>query len=247
VAWTIALVGVVGTFGLNFPVVLTAMADTTFDSDAGLYGLFNVMLAVGSATGALIAGGRVHTRLRLLVAMAALFGLAQTAAALAPGLVVFLVALVAMGIVNLAFQAMANSSVQVWVEPAVRGRVMGLYMLAFTGGTPLGAPLIGWITTHAGPRVGMAVCGIVPLLAAVAVGVLMAVRQRREEAAALVAPVAAPATTPVDVRQAHCVPLRQRSGARWRSYWPAHRRSSHRRAEHRADPVEVGRAGPGAP
>jgi MFS family permease len=174
VAWTIVLVGVVGTFGLKFPVVLTAMADETFAGGPELYGLFNVVLAVGSVAGALVAGGRTHTRLRTIVLAGAAFGAAQFAAAMAPGLGVFLAALVAMGVVNLAFQAMANSSVQSWVDPEVRGRVMGLYMLAFVGGTPLGGPVIGWVTDAFGARVGMAVCGLVPLLAAVAVAAVLA-------------------------------------------------------------------------
>ena len=174
VAWTIALVGIIGTFGLNFPVVLTAMAATTFHGGAQLYGAFNVALAVGSVTGALIAGRRSSSRLRVLIALGALFGLAQSAAALAPSLDLFLIALLGMGVSNLAFQAMANSSVQMWIAPAQRGRVMGLYMLVFTGGTPLGGPLVGWITATYGPRVGMAVCGIVPLMAAVAIGALLA-------------------------------------------------------------------------
>jgi MFS family permease len=176
VGWTILLVGVIGTFGLNFPVVLTAMADSTFHGGANLYGLFNVVLALGSVAGALIAGGRTRTRLRTLVVMAMVFGLAQVAAALAPGLGTFLGALVALGMVNLALQAMANSSVQSWVDPAVRGRVMGLYMLAFVGGTPLGGPTIGWITSTFGPRAGMAVCGLVPMIAAV--GVAVALRRK---------------------------------------------------------------------
>jgi MFS family permease len=183
VAWTIVLVGVVGTFGLKFPVVLTAMADETFAGGAELYGLFNVVLAVGSVAGALVAGGRTHTRLRTIVLAGAAFGAAQFAAALAPGLGVFLVALVAMGMVNLAFQAMANSSVQSWVDPEVRGRVMGLYMLAFVGGTPLGGPVIGWITDAFGARVGMAVCGLLPLLAAVVVAAVLARHARAERAA----------------------------------------------------------------
>ena len=174
VAWTIVLVGMVGTFGLKFPVVLTAMADETFAGGAELYGLFNVVLAVGSVAGALVAGGRTHTRLRTIVLAGAAFGAAQFAAAMAPGLGVFLAALVAMGVVNLAFQAMANSSVQSWVDPEVRGRVMGLYMLAFVGGTPLGGPVIGWITDAFGARVGMAVCGLLPLLAAVVVAGVLA-------------------------------------------------------------------------
>jgi len=168
VAATIVLVGLLGMFGLNFPVVLTGMADTVFAGGAPLYGLFNVVLAVGSAAGALVAGGATTRRGLPIVATAAGFGIAQVAASLMPGRTAFLVVLAAMGAVNLAFQALANAAVQLGVDPAMRGRVMGLYMLAFTGGTPLGAPLIGWITDAAGPRVGMAVCGIVPLLAALA-------------------------------------------------------------------------------
>jgi len=183
VAWTIVLVGVVGTFGLKFPVVLTAMADETFAGGAQLYGLFNVVLAVGSVAGALIAGGRTQTRLRTIVLAGAAFGVAQFAAALAPGLGAFLAALVVMGVVNLAFQAMANSSVQSWVDADVRGRVMSLDMLAFVGGTPLGGPVIGWITDAFGARVGMAVCGLIPLFAAVGVAYVLARHARAERAA----------------------------------------------------------------
>ncbi|WP_369053088.1 MFS transporter [Kineococcus terrestris] len=198
VAWTIALVGVFGTFGLNFPVVLTAMASRTFDGDAGLYGFFNVVVAVGSIAGALIAGGRTHTRLRLIVALGAAFGVAQLLAAFAPTLELFVVALVAMGVTNLAFQAMANSTVQLSVDPEYRGRVMGLYVLVFIGGTPFGAPLIGWVTEHAGVRAGMAVCGAVPLLAALVIGAVLARRAARLERGTV--PAAVPATAPTAVR-----------------------------------------------
>ncbi|WP_432502698.1 MFS transporter [Kineococcus arenarius] len=185
VAWTILLVGVFGTFGLNFPVVLTAMADETFDGDAGLYGLFNIVLAVGSIAGALVAGGRANARLRTILALAAAFGISQTAAAFAPNLGVFVAVLVVMGLTNLAFQAIANSSVQLWVDREYRGRVMGLYVLVFMGGTPLGGPLIGWVTEHVGVRAGMAACGLVPLSVAAAMAVVLAVqplRARRREA-----------------------------------------------------------------
>jgi MFS family permease len=171
VARTILLVGIVGTFGLNFPIVLTAMATDTFGGGAGTYAVFNVMLAIGSVTGALLAATRRHTRLRLIVAAGAAFGVSQAAAAVAPGLGVFLVLLVAMGLTNLAFQAMANSSVQLWSDPRLRGRIMGLYMLVFTGGTPIGAPIIGALTSHFGARVGMSVCGVIPAVAAVLLGV----------------------------------------------------------------------------
>jgi MFS family permease len=169
ILWTIFLVGMLGTFGLNFPIVLTAMAKSTFHGGAGTYGLFNILLAIGSASGALLAGAAAHPSRRVLLLSAAAFGLVQAAAAIAPGMAVFLTLLVAMGFLNLAFQAMANASVQLAVDPELRGRVMGLYMLAFIGGTPIGAPVIGALTNHFGARASMAICGTVPALAAVLV------------------------------------------------------------------------------
>jgi MFS family permease len=166
---TIVLVGVLGTFGLNFPIVLTAMAKSAFGGDASLYGLFNLVLAIGSAAGALLAGAYARPRPRVLVLSAAAFGLLQVTAAIAPDLAAFLPLLAAMGFVNLVFQAMANASVQLAVDPGLRGRVMGLYMLVFIGGTPIGAPVIGTLTNQFGARAGMLICGAVPALAAVAV------------------------------------------------------------------------------
>jgi MFS family permease len=181
VLWTIFLVGMLGTFGLNFPIVLTAMAKSTFHGNAGTYGLFNIALAIGSASGALVAGAAARPKRRVLVLAAAGFGLAQAAAAIAPDMAVFLALLVAMGFLNLAFQSMANASVQLAVDPELRGRVMGLYMLAFIGGTPIGAPIIGALTNHFGARAGMAICGAVPALAAVLVVAAMARGPRTDQ------------------------------------------------------------------
>jgi MFS family permease len=178
VLWTIFLVGLLGTFGLNFPIVLTAMAKYTFHGGASTYGLFNIVLAVGSCAGALLAGAAVRARTPALVAAAAGFGLLQLGAAVAPGLLSFLALLAVMGFANLVFQAMANAYVQLAVDPELRGRVMGLYMLVFAGGTPIGAPIIGALTSHLGPRAGMAICGVVPVMAALVVAAALTVRRR---------------------------------------------------------------------
>jgi predicted MFS family arabinose efflux permease len=99
----------------------------------------------------------------------------------------FLALLAAVGFVNLICQAMANSAVQLAVDPELRGRVMGLYMLAFIGGTPVGAPLIGAITSHYGARAGMLVCGTVPVLAACVVATALARREGRRSPTAIAA------------------------------------------------------------
>jgi MFS family permease len=184
VLWTIFLVGVLGTFGLNFPIVLTAMAKSTFGGNASTYGLFNIVLGLGSAAGAVLAGAGTRPRTRAIVTTAAIFGILQAVAALTPDLPAFLVLLIAMGFVNLVCQAMANASVQLSVAPEIRGRVMGLYMLVFIGGTPIGAPIIGAVTSHFGARTGMLVCGVIPALAAAVTAVAFArrnLRQQREQ------------------------------------------------------------------
>ena len=183
VRWTIFLVGMLGTFGLNFPIVLTAMAKSAFGGNASTYGLFNILLGLGSAAGAVVAAAGTRPRTRAIVTAAAVFGILQAAAALAPDLAVFLVLLIVMGFVNLVCQAMANASVQLAVDPEIRGRVMGLYMLVFIGGTPIGAPVVGAITTHYGARTGMLVCGAIPALAALVTAAAAARRTRRQRRA----------------------------------------------------------------
>ena len=181
ILWTIFLVGMLGTFGLNFPIVLTAMAKSAFGGNASTYGLFNIVLGLGSAAGAVLAGAGARPGTRAIVTTAAIFGILQAAAALAPDLPAFLVLLIGMGFVNLVCQAMANASVQLAVDPELRGRVMGLYMLVFIGGTPIGAPIIGAVTSHFGARAGMLVCGVIPAIAAAVMAVAVAKRNLRQQ------------------------------------------------------------------
>ncbi|AZM90351.1 MFS transporter [Streptomyces sp. W1SF4] len=171
--WPIVLVGFIGTFGFNFPIWLSAFTDDVFHGDAGTYGLFNTLIAAGSLAGALLAARRGHSRLRLLVTAAALFSVLLLVTAFAPGFWLFAVLLVPIGMFGLTVNVVANSSVQMATDPEMRGRVMALFMMVFTGGTPVGAPLVGWITDTYGARLGMAAGGLISLAAAVAVGLVL--------------------------------------------------------------------------
>ncbi|MEV0965449.1 MULTISPECIES: MFS transporter [unclassified Streptomyces] len=171
--WPIVLVGFVGTFAFNFPIWLTAFADKVFHAGAGTYGLLNTLIAAGSLAGALLAARRGSSRLRMLLGAAALLGVLEIAAALSPSFWLFAALLVAIGMVGLTVNVTANSSVQMATDPAMRGRVMSLYMMVFVGGTPLGAPVVGWLTDHYGVRVGMAAGGAVAVIAAVVIGLIL--------------------------------------------------------------------------
>jgi len=147
-----ALVFVLGTFGMNFQMTTALMATAVFHQGAGAYGLLGSIMAVGSLSAALLSARREHPRLRILLVALAAFVVASAAAALAPSYIWFAVLLIPVGLSALTVLTTANAMVQLSVDPAMRGRVMALYMAMFMGGTPLASPLIGWIGSAWGPR-----------------------------------------------------------------------------------------------
>lgn len=161
------LVFMLGTFGLNFRMTTALMATAVFHEGAGGYGLLGSVLAVGSLLGALATARRPRPRLRFLLGGLAGFTLATLAGGLAPTYLLFAVFLVPIGFASLISTTSANSMVQLSVEPQMRGRVMSLYMAVLMGGTPLGAPLIGWLGDAFGARWTI-------LIGTVAVGVSVA-------------------------------------------------------------------------
>ncbi|HEU5241711.1 MAG TPA: MFS transporter [Ornithinibacter sp.] len=146
------LVFVLGTFGMNFQITMALMATKVFDKGAGEFGLLGSIMAVGSLTAALLSARRKTPRLRVLLLSLAGFTVAATVAAAAPTYWTFALALVPVGLTALTALTTANAMVQTRVAPEMRGRVMALYMAIFMGGTPAGAPLIGWISETFGPR-----------------------------------------------------------------------------------------------
>lgn len=142
----------IGTFGLNFPIFISTMAVSVFHSDARGFGLLSSIMAVGTLSGALFAAGRQKPSLASLLAGAGVFGLGCTLAALAPGYWWFGAALVVIGAAGLTFTNGTNSIMQLSTEPAMRGRVMALRVGIALGGAPIGAPIVGWVANHFGPR-----------------------------------------------------------------------------------------------
>jgi len=157
---------VVGTFGFNYQVTIALMAREVFGLGAEAFGLLSTAFAVGSLTGALLSTRRiVRPRQRFLIISAAAFGLLTVVAGLMPGYVSFAVMLVPTGAAALVFSVANNSFVQLGVDPQMRGRVMALYFMCFMGGTPVGAPLIGWISEHLGAPWGLILGGSVCVVA----------------------------------------------------------------------------------
>ncbi|NHN89555.1 MFS transporter [Acetobacter sp. LMG 1627] len=142
----------IGTFGLNFPIFISTMAVTVFHTDARGYGLLSSIMAVGTMTGAFLGAGREKPRFDLLLSGAAVFGFGCIMAAVAPSYWFFAAALVVIGVAVLTFTNTTNSLIQLSTPPEMRGRVMALRVGVALGGTPLGAPIVGWVADTFGPR-----------------------------------------------------------------------------------------------
>jgi MFS family permease len=170
---TLIMLFLIGTFGLNFPIFISTMAVGVFHTDARGFGLLSSMMAIGTMSGALLAASRERPRFNALVLGAAIFGLGCTLAALAPGYWLFAAALVVIGVAALTVTNTSNALMQLSTEPAMRGRVMALRLGVALGGTPIGAPIVGWVADHYGPRWALGIGAAAGFAAAlVAIGAL---------------------------------------------------------------------------
>jgi MFS family permease len=167
---TLLAVAVIGIFAYNFTVTLALLAKNTFHGGAGTYSILTACMGAGAIVGGLIAAHRARPTPRLLQVLALVFGGLLAAVALAPTLATAAVLIVFMGAASIGFIATANASLQLGADPAMRGRVMALYAMAFLGTTPIGAPLVGAIAQWTSPRISLLVGAVATILSA---GILM--------------------------------------------------------------------------
>jgi len=170
----------IGTFGFNFAIFISTMAVSVFHAGASQYGLLSSLMAVGTVSGALLAAGREKATFPLLCYGAAIFGAGCALAAVMPNYWLFGGMLVICGMAALTFANASNSLMQLATEPAMRGRVMAIRLGIALGGTPIGAPIVGWVADHFGPRWSIGVAAASGIIAT-AIGVRYLITSRRAE------------------------------------------------------------------
>jgi MFS family permease len=161
----LAMMAVIGAFSYEFQVVLPVLAEHTFHKSAAGYGFFTAAFGFGSVIGGLVVASRRAKGLRAVTLAAGAFGATMLGAALAPTFALELAALGLVGAASVSFMARGNTVIQLTAEDSMRGRVMALWAIAFTGTTPFGGPIIGYVAEHASPRWGLAVGGFAALMA----------------------------------------------------------------------------------
>lgn len=154
---TMLVVGSIAMMALNFQLTNATMAREVFERDTRSYATLNTMFALGSLPGALLAARRRTPSIQLVLIAALGFGVAETVAALAPTYEIFMAALVVVGLCTPTMLNTANASVQMAADPAVRGRVMSLYMMLMMGTSPFGSLIVGYVSEAWGARWGLGV------------------------------------------------------------------------------------------
>jgi MFS family permease len=170
---------IVGIFAFNFTITLPLLAKFTFHGGAGLYSAFLAAMGAGAVAGGLFTAHRSNPSTKLLAIIGLFFGTMILTVALMPTKTLALIMLVPMGAASISFIATNNATLQLRADPAMRGRVMSLNAIAFLGSTPIGAPLLGYISDISNPRVSLVVGGVATLVASVPL-FFLAKRQRAD-------------------------------------------------------------------
>ncbi len=171
-----------GTFGLNFQIFSAMMAQRVFGKGPAEFGSLGTFIAVGSF-GAAVTFAKLDRRRgpRFIGAMAAIFGMVVLLQALMPSYLAYGLILPFLGFSALTTMISSNSYIQQTTDPSIRGRVMGVYLMVFMGGTPFASPLIGWFMDHYGVRQTIAGCGVITSAAALVIAFLFRNDRARPE------------------------------------------------------------------
>jgi MFS family permease len=160
---TLIVIAVVSTFGQNFRVVLPVLATTSLDGGAEVYGWLTAMLGLGALLGAIRVARATEATTGRALNSCTLFALTNLALAVTPNVASALAVVVAMGAVNMSFNTISRSVLQLHSEPKLRGRVMSVYVIVFLGAAPIGAPISGLLCAVFGARLALVVAGVVCL------------------------------------------------------------------------------------
>ena len=163
----------IGTFAMNFPIFVSTMAVNVFHADARGFGLLSSIMAIGTLSGALLAAGRDKPKFGTLFLGSGVLGIGCALAAFSPGYWWFSASLAVIGVAALTFTNGTNSMMQLSTKPTMRGRVMAIRVGVGLGGAAIGAPIVGWVANHFGPRWSLGIGAVSAFLAALVAALMM--------------------------------------------------------------------------
>jgi MFS family permease len=199
----LVMMAIVGTLTYNFQTVFPLFTTRDLHGTATTFTILFSVVSVGALMGALGTARRTSISVRAVALASLAYGASMTVMALVPNEWTAYVVGVFVGLSSIAFLTASTSIVQVEAAPEMRGRVLALQAMLFLGSTPIGGPIVGWVSQQFGARYAIGL-GAAAALGAGAWGL---VRARRTEGqgvsgAPTVTPAPVEAEAPVDVIEA---------------------------------------------
>jgi MFS family permease len=155
---------IIGTFAYEFTVTIPLLAKTTFHGGVGVYALLTAAMGVGSVFGGLYAASRKQPKMINILWSILLLGSSMLITAVSSNLIFALLGLVLVGFASTSYTSRGNVILQLNSEPQMRGRVLALWNVALVGSTPVGAPIIGYVSEQLNPQLGFALGGLSTLV-----------------------------------------------------------------------------------
>jgi MFS family permease len=163
------MMALIGTFAFNFQVTVPLLVNGPLSGGTGTFTLLFSVLSLGSLIGALATARRSRVKPQQLVTASAAFGGAMVLLALSPTLGFAFPVSILLGLASIAFMTSSTAIVQLLAGAEYRGRVLAIQGMVFLGSTPIGGPIVGWVSDTVGPRAGIAL-GAIACFAAAAYG-----------------------------------------------------------------------------
>ena len=170
---------VVSMVSFQFSTLLPVLAKQTLDGGPEVFGTVSAFFGAGALVGALMVASRRRASLGLVLAGAAGLGFVEILLAPQNSVPLASLLLLAVGLCYTLFTASANAMLQLASPDRLRGRVIGLYFLAFNGSAPLGGLVAGWLAAAGGTELAFAVAGVSALATAGAAAFLIGAPTRR--------------------------------------------------------------------
>jgi MFS family permease len=160
----LVMMAVIGTLSYNFQTVFPLFAIRDLHGSDTTFTLLFSVVSVGALMGALAVARRRSISVRTVSRSAVAYGIAMALMAFAPNATVAFVLAPALGMASIAFLTASTAIVQTESAPQMRGRVLALQAMLFLGSTPIGGPIVGWVSQTLGARFGIALGAAAALL-----------------------------------------------------------------------------------
>jgi MFS family permease len=164
----VAVIGGISLFGINFNVVLPLFASDVLHVGAAGFGFISSAFGIGSLLSALwLAWTNKKPSVQHMLVGSTVFCVAEAAFAISHQYVLSLLLIAAVGFAQIAFTALANTTLQTVSPNHLRGRVMSVYMMVFNGTTPIGNLFTGALAAPFGASISLLAGALLSLVAAV--------------------------------------------------------------------------------